>query len=109
MNGIDAQIIVSANHLCKNGYVALPRFMVKFPRCKKIKQASEMFVYDTVYLNSLWDHNGSMRLTADEYNKLMWDAPIVPDKLSPIKITQGMRDEIREKIVYEGKPYNGTN
>ncbi len=110
MNGIRAIIKVS-NIKSFDGrpYIASTNFMVKFPRCRKIKQASEMFIYDHVFLNSLWDHNGSIRLTAEEYNNIIWDAPIVPDKLFPIEITQEMRDEIRGRIVYEGKPYDGTN
>ena len=68
-----------------------------------------MFMYDKVYINSLWDYHGSIALTAEQYNDMMWDAPIVSDKISPIEITQEMRNEIREKIVYNGKPYDGTN
>jgi hypothetical protein len=106
MTGINATIVVS-NIKSFEGkpYIASPKFMVRFPRCRKIKQASEMFIYDKVYLKSLWDYNGSITLTAEEYNKILWDAPIVPDRNFPVEITQEMRNEIRENIVYEGKPY----
>jgi hypothetical protein len=83
--------------------------MVKFPKCRKTKQATEMFIYDKVYLMSLWDYNGRWMLTAEQYNNILWDAPIVSDDLFPIEITQEMRDEIRDRIVYNGKPYNGNN